>query len=78
MLNFVSFHPFRQARESYGRYIEAFKAGVGAKRGGKVKLIGETGEVGEWDEVVLAQYDDLVSFADMCADPECKLFVFPF
>lgn len=56
MLNFVSFHPFVQAKTSYAAYIEAFKAGVGAKRGGEVKIIGETDGLGEWDEVVLAQY----------------------
>ena len=44
---------------------------MGSKRGGAVKIIGETVEMGEWDEVVLAQYSSLEHFGDMCADPEC-------
>jgi len=70
MLNFVSFHPFVQAKMSYAAYIEAFNAGMGAKRGGEVKIMGETDGLGQWDEVVLAQYSSLEHFADMCADPE--------
>jgi len=56
MLNFVSFYPFAQAKTSYAAYIEAFKASMGAKRGGAVKIIGDTDAFGEWNEVVLAQY----------------------
>jgi len=70
MLNFISFRPFDSARKSYSEYIEAFKSGVGSKRGGAVKVIGETVQQGEWDEVVLAQYSSLEHFADMMADPE--------
>lgn len=70
MLNFVSFRPFEYARKSYSSYIEAFKAGVGTKCGGTVKVIGKTVEEGEWDEVVLAQYSSLEHFADMLADPD--------
>jgi len=76
MLNFLSFHPFPQARTSYSAYIEAFKAGMGSKRGGAVKIIGETVEMGEWDEVVLAQYSSLEHFTDMCADPECMYILY--
>jgi hypothetical protein len=56
MLNLVSFHPFAQAKTSYAAYVEAFKVGMGAKRGGEVKIIGDTDGLGEWDEVILAQY----------------------
>ncbi|TAQ86802.1 hypothetical protein B7494_g4866 [Chlorociboria aeruginascens] len=70
MLNSISFRPFATARRSYAAYIEAFKAGIGSKRGGAVKMIGETAEPVEWDEVVMAQYSSLEHFADMCADKE--------
>jgi hypothetical protein len=51
MLNLLSFHPFRQPRESYERFVEGWKDGVA----GEVKVQGETEGLGEWDEVVLTQ-----------------------
>lgn len=69
MLNLISFRPFPAARKSYAKYIEAFKAGMGSKRGGIVKLLGETVEEGDWDELVIAQYSSLKHFVDMTCDP---------
>lgn len=69
MLNLISFRPFPAARKSYAEYIEAFKAGMGSKRGGIVKLLGETVEEGDWDELVIAQYSSLKHFVDMTCDP---------
>lgn len=70
MLNFIAFHPFVSAKESYAKYIDGFKASVGSKRGGLLKVYGETVEMGIWDQVALAQYPSLEHFADMAADPD--------
>ncbi|OCL09824.1 hypothetical protein AOQ84DRAFT_220342 [Glonium stellatum] len=69
MLNFLSFHPFASARAAYAAYIEAFKTSIGSKRGGTLKLLGNTVAKGEWDKVAMAQYPSLEYFADMMADP---------
>lgn len=51
MLNLLSFHPYRQAREGYERYIERWKGGAR----GEIKVQGEVEGLGVWDEVVVAQ-----------------------
>ena len=70
MLNFIAFHPFASAKTAYASYIDGFKASVGTKRGGLLKIYGATEEMGIWDSVALAQYPSLEHFADMAADPE--------
>jgi uncharacterized protein (DUF1330 family) len=70
MLNFMALYPFRSAAENYAKYIQAFKTSVGSKRGGVLKIYGDTQEMGIWNKVALAQYPTLAHFTDMAADPE--------
>jgi hypothetical protein len=70
MLNFMAFHPFPSSKETYSKYIDGFKSSVGKKRGGVLKIYGETQEMGIWQQVALAQYPTLAHFADMAADSE--------
>lgn len=67
MLNFISFRPHESARKSYDTYIEEFKTRIGSKYGGELKILGNTVEEGEWQEVILANYASLEHFADMMA-----------
>lgn len=68
MLNFISFHPFTPARTSYENYINTFRTKMSSKRGGTVKMVSDVADLGEWDEVILAQYPSLEHLAEMMAD----------
>ncbi|KAI0024947.1 hypothetical protein F4780DRAFT_775424 [Xylariomycetidae sp. FL0641] len=78
MLNLLAFRPGRKAQ--YVRYGEEFGRRVGARHGGRVKLVGRvtgfTGDteeeegVGGWDEIAFVHYPSVRHFAAMAADPD--------
>ncbi|KAK4495908.1 hypothetical protein PRZ48_013176 [Zasmidium cellare] len=72
MLNFVSYHPYPSAVESYQKYLDGVRAGPAKRYGNFVKLKGSptpSGK-GEWDLVFMAHYPSFKHFVDMGLDPE--------
>lgn len=78
MLNLLSFHPGKEAHDSYLRYGKAFSESIGSKRGGNAKVVGKAvpdqGTPDEdkygWDEIALAHYPSIRHFTDMLASED--------
>jgi len=75
MLNLLAFKPGK--KEDYLKYGKAFGETIGAKRGGKAKLVGnvtaqqdQSVSGGKWDEFALAHYPSILHFADMLASED--------
>jgi hypothetical protein len=51
MLNLISYNPQQSAKESYGNYLSAIKAGAFARIGGGFKLYGKAVNSNEWEDV---------------------------
>ncbi|KAI0543021.1 hypothetical protein GGR58DRAFT_450352 [Xylaria digitata] len=73
MLNLISFHPGKQAQ--YVKYGQEFSARVGARYGGRVKIVGKVTSSGAgdttqegWDEVAFVHYPSIAHFAAMAGD----------
>ena len=61
MVNYISYHAFPSASESYRKYIDGVRAGPMERIGGRVKFFGTlSGEIGTerqgWDECLIAEY----------------------
>ncbi|SMY25064.1 unnamed protein product [Zymoseptoria tritici ST99CH_1A5] len=78
MLNLLSFHPGKEAHDSYLRYGKAFGESIGKKRGGNAKIVGKVvvdqgtrdDDKYGWDEVALAHYPSIEHFTDMLASED--------
>ncbi|RWA05918.1 hypothetical protein EKO27_g9179 [Xylaria grammica] len=75
MLNLISFNPGKQAQ--YVKYGQEFGARVGARYGGRVKIVGKvTGSGAEdtkregWDEIAFVHYPSIAHFAAMAGDKD--------
>ncbi|KAK3940936.1 hypothetical protein QBC46DRAFT_384162 [Diplogelasinospora grovesii] len=72
MLNLLAFNPGK--KEQYQQYGKAFSEKVGARHGGKVKVVGNVvaGEAKEegWDEIAYVHYPTLAHFAAMAGDKD--------
>jgi hypothetical protein len=69
MLNLLAFAP--NMKNSYLTYGKAFAESIGAKRGGRAKLVGNVlGKQDGWDEIAVAHYPSILHFADMLASED--------
>ncbi|TGJ84146.1 hypothetical protein E0Z10_g4609 [Xylaria hypoxylon] len=75
MLNLISFNPGGQAQ--YVKYGQEFSARVGARYGGRVKIVGKVTSSGAedtkqegWDEIAFVHYPSIAHFAAMAGDKD--------
>ncbi|KAF2971064.1 hypothetical protein GQX73_g2508 [Xylaria multiplex] len=75
MLNLISFNPGKQAQ--YVKYGQEFSARVGARYGGRVKIVGKVTSSGAgettqegWDEIAFVHYPSIAHFAAMAGDKD--------
>ncbi|KAI0815964.1 hypothetical protein GGR55DRAFT_686655 [Xylaria sp. FL0064] len=75
MLNLLSFNPGKQAQ--YVKYGQEFSARVGARHGGRVKIVGKVTGSGVqqqqkegWDEIAFVHYPTIAHFASMAGDKD--------